>query len=348
MGREERAWWHQALKTTERGWGEKSLGELLGIPSASEATRNVRSQERRSTFAAAGAQHDVFARVTHMYREQVPVAEKPLAPPPSLANREAMRRSYGREARKGISLWKRTARREARTAAAVRADRDADGADEKAQAKTAAIQAQLDLQWEALQRHERGAVLEALATAFSDFPDQTVAYAAIDNGSAVFVLFRDSVVPYSKPDLTPTGRLTVRKINKTDRNWLCSEAVASITINAARRALAATPGGSHASAVALQAGGLGYEAIAWIRISRREDSSWTKAPSAMSAFLSGGGAMGRKGRTRALAKADFSAWSKLEALVKTIKRGQDALREACPEGLHPVGAAIRVPSRGRG
>lgn len=298
--------WRRDLKTDKSFW-DKSLDQWL-FPTPA-------TQERRWNFESVGIERDNFARVTRIHRDDVPVAQRPLASPPTLTNRAGRRRLYERQAIKGIGIWKQKERRHARAAAALRSERDADASDAKARTQTAKKQAELDLQWEALLRHERAAVLDALAHTFKNVPYQTLAYASSDDGALVFVAFHDFEVPSHEPDLTPTGKLTTRKLTKTERNQLYVEALAAVTINAARRALAASPGGDHAAAVSFGSAARGWGPVSWLRLLRDEDHGWAEEQWPEIALTRKGGHLTRKGRAAAVAEADFTLWPELGELT---------------------------------
>jgi hypothetical protein len=149
--------------------------------------------------------------------------------------------------------------------AAAASDRQADQSDEEARRHAAVLQAALDEDWEALLRNEDSAVIRSLKRAFADMPFTPLGYASTAEGALVLVAFPDlEVVPAVEPVVTPTGKPSVRKRPKTEKNRLYVDALSSITIAAARQGLAATPGGVEAIAVALRpyAGRDGWEPVA--------------------------------------------------------------------------------------
>jgi hypothetical protein len=152
------------------------------------------------------------------------------------------------------------------------------------------------------------------------------------------VVFDDFEVPDGKPDFTPTGKPRVRKLNKTERNDLCREAVSAITINAARRALAASPGSEEATVVAFRDGL--WEPIAWLRLRRGQEAGWRL--SALSELIGSEARMSTKGRTREIAAADFAAWPELGEFVEAIWLRSAGLDTPDPETVFVEDVSVRM------
>lgn len=255
MGSE--GWWRTALAKDRGNFWSKSLDESLFGASPAKRARHER-------FQLAGSASDSFEQITRLHTATYPSARRPVARRPTPADRSALRRDYEREAVRGTRFWKRVERRTARSEAALRSEQAADAADKRARAGRKARQAELDRDWEALLRHDRSAVLRALAGAFKIAPYRSRAFGATDDEALVFVEFDDLSVPFEEPSFTPTGKLTVRKLTKTARNNLYCEGVAAITINAVQRSLAASPGARYATAVTLRYGSA--DPVAWLRL----------------------------------------------------------------------------------
>jgi hypothetical protein len=128
-----------------------------------------------------------------------------------------------------------------------------------------ARQREFDRQLAPLLNHEETAALASLHELFVGFPHEVVAIVPTTSGSLVLIVYDERGVPYGEPSFTPSGKLTVRKLSQTARNHLRHEGVAAATDNAARQALAATPGSSSATAVTLRRTTVGLEPIAWLR-----------------------------------------------------------------------------------
>jgi hypothetical protein len=324
------AWWYEVLKKDKKAaFWEKSLGASLGAPTAAEARRNEARAERRRQFAAAIAAHEAYTRLT-----QIRTAPRALSsvPPVVLTDRAKLRRRHERAAVKGIPLWRREARRRARAHAAVVAEHDADIADEAAQKERDRILAPL-------LKHEHDAVVDSLAATFEDFPHRVLAVGSTDGGSVVFIAVSEACVPLVEPALTPTGKLTTRRLKQRERNWLFAEAVASAAINAARYALTAAPGGHDATAVAFRSNGAGFEPIAWLSLLREDDGGWQAESLMEVAFVVKGGVMRPDPRTYRLLRVDFVPWPELGEAAAELKVGSG------DESL-TAGIRIRVPRPG--
>ncbi|MFN8099665.1 MAG: hypothetical protein U0Q21_15410 [Dermatophilaceae bacterium] len=63
------------------------------------------------------------------------------------------------------------------------------------------------------------------------------------NYVSVVVMYGDvTVIPEHRPDVTPGGKLTIKKRTKSDRNALYARAIASTVLVTAKEALAVAPG----------------------------------------------------------------------------------------------------------
>jgi hypothetical protein len=143
-----------------------------------------------------------------------------------------------------------------------------------------------------------------------------------------------------EPDYTQTGKLTARRLNKTDRNALYLDALAAVTINGIRRTLAAAPGASEAVAVTFRTRpNLNVQPVAWLRLARGEDVGWTQSR-IFSSFLEKHGCLDFNLNTFTVKKADFSSSPELGKLAS--RYGSGALPD---EGEH-FGFLVRRPRFG--
>jgi hypothetical protein len=302
------------------------------------------AKERYRKFQAAGTANETAVRLKQLHQEAVPHAKRPTAAGPRLCDREELRREYERQAVAGVPVWKREERRMLAAGAAISAEQAASAADERARIEMDAVQAELDLRWEELENHKCESVLEALEDSFRHAPYNTLAVGRLPDGALVLVALDESRVPDVEPDLTETGMLTVRRLSKTRWNHHYSEAVAATTVNAARRALAATPASEHATAVTYRRLGDEWQPIAWLCLTRSQDEGWANASGSVLALLSTGGHLSLTGRARAVGEASFSLRPELGKLLEPMRLGLDAMRTTYPESASESTLALRVLS----
>jgi hypothetical protein len=314
-------WWYDALKSDDRGWGEKSLGELLGVPSNAEIRRNASRADRHARFAGAIAEHEAYKRLARISAGH---AVRTKLPPAQLTDRDKLRREFERKATKGIRFWKRAARQAARHESAIQAEEAADKADAKARAERNDAQAKLTRSLRPLRDHEPDAVIESLRQLFKSFPHEVLAVGATEDGALVVVAVYDHVVPTVEPNYTPTGRLTSHKLKKSERNWLYCGLVATATINAARQALAAAPGAAEATCMTVRSKEGALEPVALLRLERGEDGDWNSDPSPIVALVRNGGQLNLSSSTMALRKLRVAQVGDLRGLVQPLKNGRVA------------------------
>ena len=105
------------------------------------------------------------------------------------------------------------------------------------------LQAEADSWWQALLANDEQVVVQALNSAFSDNPAGGVALGV--DGAGVSVLLRQpdlATLPEQRPDMTPGGKPTMRKMAQRDRNQLFLRAMASNVAATLREGFAVAPG----------------------------------------------------------------------------------------------------------
>jgi flagellar hook assembly protein FlgD len=182
------------------------------------------------------------ASLVSAHQHDFATAEPGVAPPPEAVDERAIRRQARAEAVSGLSPFAFGARAEAKKNAepvATGRIREAVAASEQAHA---ADQRRLDEQWELLQANHPPAVLQALEDAFSDNEVAAVPIDCQGDMVSVVMLYPGAdVILEQKPAVTPTGRPTIRKRPKTERNTLYAQSMASHILATAREAFAAAP-----------------------------------------------------------------------------------------------------------
>jgi hypothetical protein len=267
----------------------------------------------------------------------------PRASEPEPVNESAIRRKREREAKRGIRIWHRADRRAAREAAADIAAREARAERGRRQRACEKQQEELDEQWAALLDNEAGAVSDAIVNSLADTPYPVLAVGASASTAVAFVGFPDvDVVPDRFPASTPTGRPTVRKRSKTERNELYAEALASFTLANAKKVLGVAPGAQSVVVVTLRPYGSedGWEPVARGRFTRAELEETEFTSPALHVFAEVGGRLARRGRTGQIEAVDFDDEAELAALVDPMKRGSEGVRRAA--SALPDGGRLRL------
>lgn len=179
-----------------------------------------------------------------------PPAQPPIAPekpPPSLQSFVDSRRA---EALRGIPYFALSRRKAANQAALDAANGDWQQAVTHAQQDRDWVQKQLDQLWQARLDHDPDVVHDVLEDAFADHQmHATVLDVGVDHDveagvryATVAIFFGTwELVPVSRPDLTPTGRPTLHKRTKTERNAFYLKALGSTVLATVREGFASPP-----------------------------------------------------------------------------------------------------------
>ena len=215
--------------------------------SLSAYERELRRAQRQQEIAQ--PEHEI-AKVAQTERELVsahleefPLAQPQQAPDPTPVDRSEILRDLRKEALSGISFFKRSERRAAREAADEPAEHAIRAEERRRAEEQAKEQARLDAAWQQLLNNEPQVVLSALEAAFEDNQAPAAPIDCQDDEVTVLMLYESpEMIPDNKPALTPAGKPTLRKRNKTERNELYATSLASNVLATAKEAFAVAPG----------------------------------------------------------------------------------------------------------
>jgi hypothetical protein len=216
-------------------------------PTAAESEQAARAADR------AGRHADLIAAeraLTTVHEADFPRAARPVLAAPSPLSARAVRdarRELRRQALLGVSVLDRRARRAAATSADQAAPDLAHRRHLAALVRTGRAQADLDVAWAALLDHDPKTVIATVDDAFADNGSDST---CIDAGTlpggqryvtCVVLIGGLEMVPEHRGDLTPTGKPSIRRRTKTDRNTLYTRAMASTALATVKEALAVAP-----------------------------------------------------------------------------------------------------------
>jgi hypothetical protein len=207
--------------------------------------------------AAAALRADEIERVRTLEHSLVsahtadcPPALRPVAPESVQPSLKPFVHDQTMKALKGIPRFALSRRREARKNALQAAEADWQQAKKDAQQDHDWVQKLLDQQWQARLDHDPDVVHDILEKAFADHQmHATVLDVGVDHEvetgvryATVAVLFGTAdLVPATTPDLTPTGRPTLRTRTKTERNAFYLKALGSTVLATVREGFAIAP-----------------------------------------------------------------------------------------------------------
>jgi hypothetical protein len=208
--------------TSLRSRRRRSYGGGGGVTAARPAEAQLRREARD---AAVEAVQDTTDRLTRLHLVDFPPAERPIVrpppPPAGAAVLRAMVQARYKETRRGISFLDRSGRRRARVAAQTQIDAEQLAVREGNEVERARAQQVSDEGWRRLCAGDPATVLRVLNRALSD-NEQRSAAVAFERGEASVVIFTPPFggTPENYATETPTGRATMKKLTKTERNDL--------------------------------------------------------------------------------------------------------------------------------
>jgi Protein of unknown function (DUF1524)/Excalibur calcium-binding domain len=181
-----------------------------------------------------------------LHLEDFPPATHRSVPLPEQPDVAASTAAREREVLEGVSVFNWTKRIQAKKWAAEAGLHDAQAQRHEDMRARDEQQLGVDDEWARLLAHDSDAVHGALEAAFED--NQSPA-ACVDVGeqdgmrfATILILFGSAdLVPERRPDLTPTGRPTLRKRTKTERNDFYVQALGSTVLATVREAFAVAP-----------------------------------------------------------------------------------------------------------
>jgi hypothetical protein len=267
-----------------------------------------------------------------LHHETFTPAQRVTVPPPTAPDGARILGEQTKAELRGISLFNRAGRRAARARAQQIADQRVASEAAATEAAYRAAQTNADAEWAALCTHNRDLVLLALEDAFED--NQSPA-ACIDvdveagtRYATVLIVFGASdMVPEQTPALTPTGRPTLRKRTKTDRNALYAAALGSTVLAAVKEGLAVAPSVDEFRVVVVRRDPYAASADQYVtaiyvgRFHRRgaERVDWTRIDPGEALLQAAGARLQRRGSTREIVGLDLSGDQGLRTLVEQLR-----------------------------
>ncbi len=216
-------------KSLQSGSGRTRTSYRRTPPAPSPA-----SLQRAARRERAARELSEFERELRLHVKDFPPAQRPVAPPPAPVDLAYLEDYYRKELMRGVGLFDFGARRRAKKRARELAQAEAIRETERRRQAQVQFQAELDRWWHRLLSNDPPVVLSTLEAAFSDNLSPAVAVDCEGATVTVVVILGDlDEVPEEIPDQTPTGRPTVKRLSKTDRNelylkWMSSHVLATV------------------------------------------------------------------------------------------------------------------------
>jgi hypothetical protein len=216
--------------------------------------RQARQAERAAEFEQVVAAERELLALSTRHEEDFPRAERPLAQPPPPVDEATIRKTVAARAREGIGLFDREAKRRAKGEAEAAAEAEIAQQRQQAMHDQAHHQEQVDRWWQQLVFNDPATVIAALDAAFED---NVMPAAPLDcDGDQVVIAVSlppvSAVIPERKPSVTPTGRPSIQRRTKSDRNNSYILMLASNVIATLNEAFAVAPGINYVTMLAVE------------------------------------------------------------------------------------------------
>lgn len=215
----------------------------LGVGRRSSSGSVTRSVAASSRAEAAEQLVDVYKRIAGLHRESFRPAQRLVEPPAAPVYEADVLKRHQKEKLKGISFFARARRKDALARAAVDAQQEVESRRRESARQQAKKQRQHDEEWERLTANDPQTVMAALATAFED-NDAAAAPIGVTGDEAALVVIVPTLagMPQKKPDVTPTGRPTIKAVPKKEAASWHATAVAGCILVTVKEAFAVAPG----------------------------------------------------------------------------------------------------------
>ena len=190
-----------------------------------------------------------------LHRQEFPAVTRPTAPPEPQVDERGIRARHERAALVGVGSLALRRRAELKDQARVVAD--AEIAALHYQHRTERLRKELEIErwWNALLVNEPALVMDRLATAFED-NGAPAAPVSVDGGELTLVVIvpAESVIPDRRDDRTEAGKLSLKKLSKSERNELYLKVVMGHLLATVKEAFAVAPAATSASVVVVRIG----------------------------------------------------------------------------------------------
>jgi hypothetical protein len=262
--------------------------------------------------------------------EEFTPAAAPVPPAPTPVDPKVLRRTLRRRALEHIPRWKSwdrfTARRQAdeRFPAALQ-EEAARRAEEHA-----AAQAASEAEWARLTSGDRATVIAALEAAFEDSISPAAPIDSTGTTATVVISFPPStMVPERKQATTPSGKPTLHKRTKAERNNLYVRALASTVLATVKETLAAAPSIKQVTILVVRQDPdthkpEDYLAAVYVGVFHRERLAtldWNQVDPVAELLLAPDAMLHRRGQAGDVVPLDLTAEPELAAVIAQLRAG---------------------------
>lgn len=193
--------------------------------------------------------------IIEIHRVDFPPARKPDPDPPARPRPDGFLKQRQKQELKGISIFKRSERKEAKERAKQLAAEDLKREQDRLDAEHAEAVERIEQDWELLLSNDPQTVIATVDEAFED-NEAPAAPVNVEDSTLSLVVLVPAIeeVPERKPDVTPSGNPTIKKLTKAERSDLYLTLICGHTLATIKEALAVAPSISAVKAVVVRRG----------------------------------------------------------------------------------------------
>lgn len=230
------------------GGSSRRSGSSYGGPTKAELARAEKIAEGQKL-------REEILSIVEIHRVDFPPVSKPDPEPPPAPRIDRFLKQRQKQELQGVSILKRAERRGAKERARQLAKTDLKLEQERLDAEHAEAVGQIDHDWELLLSNDPETVIATVDGAFED-NDAPAAPVNVEGSTLSLVVLVPGTedVPERKPDVTPSGNPTVRKLAKKERGDLYLTLICGHLLATIKEALAMAPSISDVKAVVVRRG----------------------------------------------------------------------------------------------
>lgn len=268
-----------------------------------------------------------------LHLEEFPSATRSEIPPPTPVDSKEVARELRRDAMAGIPWRQRNQRRNAKRLAAARLPQAIADEAARRQQNHDDRQAEADALYAKLVGNDPITVLSALEAAFEDNQSAAAGVDCSGATASVVILFGSpDSIPDRKPATTPTGKPTLHKRSKTEREDLYLAALGSTVLATVKEGFACCPGLEQILVLVARrnptaltvADGLEAIYIGGFRRMRIVGLDWRNVSPVHELLITPGAKINRRGSTGQVARLHVANDPELESVMRTLATSLDS------------------------
>lgn len=219
----------------------------------------------RTDYEKAVEAEEIIATIkrwTEAHKTGFPTVVQPEAPLGPVTSESSLYSVYVKEELAGISIFKRALRAEAKARATSRSQEERARLLAEAKAAQAKQQAELDIEWNKLVGNDPDTLMTVVTEAFGDNDAKASIVQVVGSKMDLLMLAPGTdVLPERMAGVSPTGKLSVKKMTAAQRNEIYYDIIPSQIVATVKEAFSVAPGIDEVNIVAVRLGPKGIKGL---------------------------------------------------------------------------------------